>query len=780
MSTPAAPLSPDLAQTLLSISLTGVILFRPVYEGTEITDLAYEQLNPAAQRMLQLPEQPAATFLTLYPHAREAGIFAFYRDAFRSGEPGRFDVNYQHDGLDNFFHLAAQRSGALLVVSFTDTADHDRPAVELALRESQTRQRDACYQIFEHTPAAMCIQRGPEHRYEYCNATYQALFPGRPLLGLTAAEALPETVDAGFVALLDEVYRTGTTYFGHEQPLLLAQPAGRPPQEQFFTFTYQAYRENGGIVGISTFAFDVTEQVEARQEADRQRQLLHTLFMQAPVPIVILDGPELVYQLVNPAYQQIFPGRKLLGRPLLQALPELAGTLVPALLREVYLTGATRVVQELPLLLARYEGAPPEEIYWNFTVQARYDTRGLIDGILGFAQDVTEQVRARQLVELSEQNFRQMADSVPAMIWVTDPDGYCTYLNEQWYAFTGQSEQEALGLGWVNALHPDDAASASQSFLDANARQLPFHCLYRLRRRDGVYRWATDSGLPRFAPDGSFAGIVGTVIDIHEQKLAEQALQRLTRKLRNARDDAQGLNAELQTTNQQLTRSNVDLDNFIYTASHDLKAPITNIEGLLHVLQHELAAAGPEPAAVSPVLGMMHESVARFQRTINQLSDVTKLQKEHGQPTTDVALQPVLDDVQQDLLPLLRETGAQLDLDVADCPNVLFSAKNLRSVLFNLLSNALKYRHPDRTPHVRIRCRQEPGRAVLSVEDNGLGLEPDQLPQLFAMFRRLHSHVEGSGLGLYMVQRSVENAGGKVLVTSQPGVGSTFTVYFPR
>ena len=142
---PTAPVPPDsaapegLLQTLLQVSLTGIILFRPVFspdDAATIVDLAYVQLNPAAQRMLRLPECPADSFLTLYPKTIDTGIFAFYRDTFRAGTAGRHDVNYQHDGLDNYFQLAAQRHGELLVVSFSDTADQPRTAVEEALRQS--------------------------------------------------------------------------------------------------------------------------------------------------------------------------------------------------------------------------------------------------------------------------------------------------------------------------------------------------------------------------------------------------------------------------------------------------------------------------------------------------------------------------------------------------------------------------------------------------------------------------------------------------------------------
>ena len=115
-------------------------------------------------------------------------------------------------------------------------------------------------------------------------------------------------------------------------------------EDIFATYIYQATRDaQGRIDGILIFAYEVTEQVRARQEREGQRQQLHELFMQAPAPIVILDGPELVYQLVNPAYQLIFPGRVLLNKPLLEALPELAGSPIPAILQQVYETGETYV-----------------------------------------------------------------------------------------------------------------------------------------------------------------------------------------------------------------------------------------------------------------------------------------------------------------------------------------------------------------------------------------------------------------------------------------------------
>ena len=197
------------------------------------------------------------------------------------------------------------------------------------------------------------------------------------------------------------------------------------------------------------------------------------------------------------------------------------------------------------------------------------------------------------------------------------------------------------------------------------------------------------------------------------------------------------------------------------------------------MLRQELPAGPAQSPEVQPVLGLMLESVNRFQRTIDHLTDVSKLQKEHGHPTEAVNLAAVIRDVRLDLEPLIRATAAQLEIDVAAVPTVSFSEKNLRSVVFNLLSNALKYHAPGRAPLVRLRAWAEAEATVFEVQDNGLGLNAASEQRLFGMFQRFHDHVEGSGIGLYMVKKMMENAGGRIVVQSELGRGSTFTVYFP-
>ncbi|MCC2548599.1 PAS domain-containing sensor histidine kinase [Hymenobacter sp. BT175] len=607
---------------------------------------------PRREALPEFPEEQHEPFDRVYRTGQLVHDLEAIRriDRYQNGELHEiyFDATFQP-----MFDAAGQVEGVMsFAVNVTERVRARRHAETLqaevlAAAQRQVQEREALYHMLADTPAAVALLRGPEHRFEYVNAAYQQLFPERQLTGKSVAEALPETREAGFLTILDRVYQTGETFFGQELPMRVLPGDGRPVQQVYYTFTYQAYRENDQIAGISIFAFEVTEQVQARQQREAERQQLHRLFMEAPTPIVILDGPDLVFQLVNPAYQRIFPSRVLLGKPVLEALPEITGAPIYQHLRGVYDTGKTFVAQELPMQLARRDDGPLEDLYFTFTYQARHNAQGTPDGVLVFAHEVTDQVQARRVVEESDLQARALAQ-------------------------------------------------------------------------------------------------------------------------------------ELADANQQLVRTNVDLDNFIYTASHDLKAPISNIEGLLYLLQEELPVKVAQDVEVAPTLTRMLDAVERFKRTIDHLTEVSKLQKEHEPATTLVNLAAIVEDVRQDLLPQLQDAGAKLFADVAATPPVQFSEKNLRSVVYNLLSNAVKYRHPDRPAHVEMRAHVRPGHTVLEVHDNGLGLDSDHLPRLFNMFQRFHDHVEGTGIGLYMVKRMVENAGGRIEVHSQLGAGTTFFVFLPH
>ncbi|MDJ0364627.1 PAS domain-containing sensor histidine kinase [Hymenobacter sp. H14-R3] len=379
-------------------------------------------------------------------------------------------------------------------------------------------------------------------------------------------------------------------------------------------------------------------------------------------------------------------------------------------------------------------------------------------------EELLRQQAARVAIEKTAAEVGRMLEGIPQIAWTADLQGRTTYLNQRWFDYVGENATTPEQL--ASRIHPDDFAVSFRSWEHSLATQQPLELECRIRNQTGDYRWMLGRALPSRNEAGEVVQWIGTYTDIHAHKLAQERVAQAQRLLRD--------------NNEELTRVNVDLDSFIYTASHDLKGPITNIEGLLQALTDELPVEARLRPPVNDIMGMLTKSVTRFQRTIEQLGDVAKLQREHGLAVVPVPLSSVVQGVSLDLAPLVRASGAQLDVELADNAAVRFLEKNLRSLVYNLLSNALKYRDPARPARVQLRARPDGQFMRLTVQDNGLGIDPAGQRKLFGLFERLHNHVEGSGIGLFMVKKMVENAGGRIAVESEVGVGSTFTVLLPQ
>ena len=379
-------------------------------------------------------------------------------------------------------------------------------------------------------------------------------------------------------------------------------------------------------------------------------------------------------------------------------------------------------------------------------------------------EELVRQQAARRAVEQTAAEVSRVLEGIPQIAWTADPAGRTTYFNRRWFDYLGDAP--VSGAEIRERAHPDDFGPALDEWRRCLQTTEPFEVECRFRMLSGDYRWMLGRALPSRNEQGEVVQWIGTYTDINELKISQERVAQAQHLLR--------------ANNEELTRVNVDLDSFIYTASHDLRGPITNIEGLLQALADELPIEARQRPPVAAILGMLTKSVERFQRTIEQLSDVVKLQREHGLAATPVPLAPVVQGVCLDLAPLVQAAGARLAVDLAEGVAVRFAEKNLRSVLYNLLSNAVKYRAPTRPAQVQLRAYPDgPHHVRLTVQDNGLGIDAGGQPRLFGLFERLHDHVEGSGIGLFMVKKMVENAGGRVLVESVAGVGSTFTVLLP-
>lgn len=367
---------------------------------------------------------------------------------------------------------------------------------------------------------------------------------------------------------------------------------------------------------------------------------------------------------------------------------------------------------------------------------------------------------------------QQILQQVPAAVaTLSGPEHRYTFYNDQYQAISAHRAElgstialalpELVAQGFTDLLdqvyatgQPVAGTDKPVQLLDRATGQLLPHYF------DFIYQpLTTEQGQPR--------GILIFIVDTTERVLARQ--------------QAEAAHRALATTNARLTRTNADLDTFVYSASHDLRAPISNIEGLLLALRQELPVEAWQAELVPRLLDMMDGAIARFQQTLGYLTDVTRLQPGAADQDAELVELPALvEAVRLDILPELAASRATLTVDLAEFPRLWASPRLLRSIFYNFLSNAIKYRAPDRPAVIELRSRRAaPGYLALEVQDNGLGLTQQEQAALFQLFKRLHTHVSGSGVGLYMVKKMVDNAGGALTVESQPGVGSTFTATLP-
>ncbi|RKH09775.1 PAS domain S-box protein, partial [Corallococcus sp. CA053C] len=391
--------------------------------------------------------------------------------------------------------------------------------------------------------------------------------------------------------------------------------------------------------------------------------------------------------------------------------------------------------------------------------------------IYAAARDISEQKAAVQererLLEAlhqSEARFRNMADFAPVMLWVTNVKGQTTYLSRSWFTFTGQAEASGLGFGWLDVIHPEDRERLHRVFLEANARHEPFRTDYRLRAKDGVYHWAADTGVPRFDADGRFQGYIGSVVDISDRKQAEMEREALLVRESAARHEAEEAN--------QLK------DEFLATVSHELRTPLTAILGWVQLLR---TGHLPESRRERALETMERNARAQGQ-LIEDLLDVSRIMS--GKLKLDVEpvdLSTVVQQALDSVRPAADARGVHVQATVDTSSSVMGDARRLQQVVWNLISNAVKF-----TPKkgcVRLVVARRESSVELTVADTGQGISAGFLPHVFERFRQADSgstrKTGGLGLGLSIVRHIVEMHGGTVSAASEgEGQGACFTCLF--
>lgn len=424
-------------------------------------------------------------------------------------------INFVYDALKE---ADGSISGIVVIASEVTLQVLARQKVE----DSEKRFRN----IVKQAPLGITIFRGPEFIVEMVNDTYLQLvgreekeFVGRPLF-----ESLPEVKDL-VGPLLTNVLVSGIPFHASEFGVNLNRYGKK--EESFFNMVYYPLKEeNGDITGIIVVATEVTASVKAKHILAENEKQFRNMVMQSPIPMAIFKGQDFIIEMANnEMFNNIWRRneKEVIGKKALDVFPELKEQKYPELLKEVLRTGKTHRETESEALVMGNDGL--KKFYLDYEYSPLQDTDNTIWGIMITVNDVTEKVEARKKIEESEKRFRNVADSAPVLIWMADTDMQCSFFNREWLNFTGRSNEEERGSGWLAGVHPDDRQRCTDIYTDAFHKHEEFYMEFRLRRHDGEYRWISDNGVPRFTTDGVFEGYIGACMDVHERVIYRKRLK---------------------------------------------------------------------------------------------------------------------------------------------------------------------------------------------------------------------------------------------------------------
>ena len=412
------------------------------------------------------------------------------------------------------------------------------------------------------------------------------------------------------------------------------------------------------------------------------------------------------------------------------------------------------------------------------------DGNGTPYRMVGAMMDITDSENSAQLLQQKNEElqkaideFQFVMDFMPQMVWSTKPDGNHDFFNKGWYDYTGLTYEETKDKGWSLVLHPDDFSRSWKVWRECLETGRPYEIEYRFRRYDGEYRWFLGRALPLRDEAGNITKWFGTCTDIHDQKLLSDILE----------TKVQERTAELQKTNLELESSNIELLQFASVASHDLKEPLRKIHMFGNLIRDRYLNDKDDTA--KEYMNRIIVSSARMTRLINDLLNFTRLSVNSEMEMTD--LNVVMEEVLSDLEVAVEEKNAVIN--VGHLPNAEVIPGQIRQVLQNIVSNALKFTKKDVTPVISIKSAIVDSCAVeakpnpngeytrIEIADNGIGFDNQYADKIFTIFQRLHSRekYDGTGIGLAITKKIIERHKGAITAHSKEGEGTTFIIVLP-
>ncbi len=371
-------------------------------------------------------------------------------------------------------------------------------------------------------------------------------------------------------------------------------------------------------------------------------------------------------------------------------------------------------------------------------------------GLSVYFRDITEHKRAEEALRESEMRFHQLADNISQSAWMADNTGRIFWYNQRWYDYTGTTSEEMRDWGWQKVHHPDHFPRVMERVKRCIASGEIWEDVFPLRSRNGQWCWFLSRARPIRDESGNIVRWFGTNTDITAQL----------------------------DTERELRRANQDLEQFAFSASHDLQEPLRNMSVYCQLLQKRYASKLDGDA--EKFLKRIIEGSQRMSNLVTDLLAYMQAAVLDAEPIETVEAESVFEHVVTALSGAISESHAQVSHD--PLPAVAIREAHLQQILQNLVANAIKYRKDDEAPQVHVSAQPAGEFWKFSVQDNGIGIAPQFHDQVFGIFKRLHEKggkYPGTGIGLAICQRIVDRYGGRIWVESKEGEGAKFYFTVP-
>jgi PAS domain S-box-containing protein len=688
---------------------------------------------------------------------------------------GKLETVYVNLTYQPQYDFDNQVSGILVVATDVTQQVVSRKKVE----ESEEKLRT----IVANAPAAIALFMGRELIIEMPNQTFiDVAGKGPDIIGKPLSEAVPELKDQPFLHILNDVFTSGKTLQTHGSLIKIIQHG--IPIERYYDFTYTPIRDSeGNVYAILDIAIDVTEQMLNRQKLEQSEQRVRSVIESAPFPIGIYVGREMRISFANQNILDVWgKGNDVIGKLYSGILPELDNQHIFEQLDEVYTTGIAFHAKNQRVDIVVDNRL--QSFYFNYSFTPLLDATGKIYGVMNTAAEVTDLNLAKLRVEQSEQNLRNMILQAPvAMCILTGPDHVIEIANDFIIELWGKPKADVMNRPVFEAL-PDARGQGLEDMMrdvyengvTFKADEMPVRLI-----RNGKYETVYQNFVyePYRENSGKVIGVLTVTIDVTAQVLARLKIEEIV----GART------RELATANDKLQKSNAELAQFAYIASHDLQEPLRKISMFTQLLQSRIGN-DLDPHSKTQLNKISHSAI-RMNTLIKDVLSYSELIKEKEEFST-VDLNQIVDNALIDFELLIEQKSVSVQYQ--SLPVIEAIPLQIAQLFGNLISNALKFSRTDVKPVILITSsilstEEKQNRMLdlnteyykIMIRDNGIGLNPEDAEKIFNIFQRLHrkSDYEGTGIGLAMCKKIALNHNGNLNAEGSSDKGAVFNVILP-